>query len=204
MGLQNCGCEKAGQDSPCLCWFQTNCKSAVGGKPVPFAHSRGIVFETCWRCDVHCVRSVSCLPTRQQIELEEDSRQYVVVNTHKGLYRYTIFPYEIASAPAIFQNVMESLLSDIPGVGIYLDDLLITGKSAEEHDRNDEQVLDKLEKSNMRLKFHKCSFSQDEVRYLGHRINYAGIKPLPDKVRAIAMAPDPTDVSELRSFLGLR
>ena len=139
----------------------------------------------------------------QQIELEEDSRQYVVVNTHKGLYRYTRLPYGIASAPAIFQNVMESLLSDIPGVGIYLDDLLITGKSAEEHDRNVEQVLDKLEKSNMRLKFHKCSFSQDEVRYLGHRINSAGIKPLPDKVRAIAMAPDPTDVSELRSFLGL-
>ena len=55
----------------------------------------------------------------------------------------------------------------------------------------------------MRLKFHKCSFSQDEVRYLGHRINSAGIKLLPDKVRAIAMAPDPTDVSELRSFLGL-
>ena len=44
---------------------------------------------------------------------------------------------------------------------------------------------------------------QDEVRYLGHRINSAGIKSLPDKVRAIAMAPDPTDVSELRSFLGL-
>ena len=107
-------------------------------------------------------------------------------------------PYGIASAPAIFQNVMESLLSDIPGVGIYLDDLLITRKSVEEHDRNVEQVLDKLEKSNMRLKFHKCSFSQDEVRYLGHRINSAGIKPLPDKVRAIAMAPDPTDVSELR------
>ena len=67
----------------------------------------------------------------QQIELEEDSRQYVVVNTHKGFYRYTRLPYGIASAPAIFQNVMESLLSDVPGVGIYLDDLLITGKSAD-------------------------------------------------------------------------
>ena len=54
----------------------------------------------------------------QQIELEEDSRQYVVVNTRKGLYRYTWLPYGIASGPAIFQNVMGSLLSDIPGVGI--------------------------------------------------------------------------------------
>ena len=55
----------------------------------------------------------------------------------------------------------------------------------------------------MLLKFHKCSFNQDEVCYLGHQINSAGIKPLPDKVQAIAMAPDPTDVSELTSFLGL-
>ena len=62
-----------------------------------------------------------------QLTLSEDSKQYVVINTHKGLFRYNRLPWGIASAPGIFQRVMEGLLSDIPGVLVYLDDILITG-----------------------------------------------------------------------------
>ena len=63
----------------------------------------------------------------QQMELEEESRRYVVINTHRGLFEYTRLPFGVSSAPGIFQRVMESILRGIPNVVVYLDDILITG-----------------------------------------------------------------------------
>ncbi len=69
----------------------------------------------------------------QQMKLDEKSKQFVVVNTLRGLFRYTRLPFGIASAPGIFQRVMESIVKDIPGVVVYLDDILITAETKEEH-----------------------------------------------------------------------
>ena len=63
----------------------------------------------------------------QQLLLDDNSRQYVTVNTHRSLYRYTRLPYEVASAPTIFQRVMDTILQGLPGVICYIDDILITG-----------------------------------------------------------------------------
>ena len=61
----------------------------------------------------------------QQIPLEDTSKQYVTINTHKGLYRYNRLPFGVSAAPSIFQRVMESLLQGILWVSIYLDKLII-------------------------------------------------------------------------------
>ena len=78
----------------------------------------------------------------QQVELEEESKKYmyVVINTHKGLFRYNRLPFGIVSAPGIFQRVMESLVRGIPGVVVYLDDILITGPTENDHLITLEQV----------------------------------------------------------------
>ena len=68
-----------------------------------------------------------------QLPLDEQSRKFVVINTHKGLFRYTRLPYGIASAPGIFQRVMENLFQGLPGVAVYLDDILIAGGTELEH-----------------------------------------------------------------------
>ena len=139
----------------------------------------------------------------QQLLLDNDSRCYVTINTHKGLFQYTRLPFGIASAPAIFQRVMESILRDLPHVCVYLDDILITGESEAAHLRNLAAVLDHLESAGIRLKREKCAFMLPEVEYLGHRISASGLQPLASKVRSIAEAPTPGNVSELKSFLGL-
>lgn len=139
----------------------------------------------------------------EQIELSDESKQYLVLNTHKGLYRYSRLTYGVASAPAIFQNVMESLLGDIPNLGVFLDDIIVTGRTESEHDQNVDEALSRLNKANLRVKLDKCTFGADEVSYLGHRINATGIHPLPDKIDAIAHAPAPQNLTELRSFLGM-
>ena len=69
----------------------------------------------------------------QQLKLDVESRKYVVVNSHKGLFCYTRLPYGISSAPGIFQKVMEGLLQGIPRVRVYIDDILITGETKAEH-----------------------------------------------------------------------
>lgn len=77
----------------------------------------------------------------QQLLLDDDSWQYVTVNTHRGLYHYTHLPYGVASAPAIFQRVMDTILQGLPGVICYIDDILVTGSNDAEHLQNLERVL---------------------------------------------------------------
>ncbi len=139
----------------------------------------------------------------QQLTLDEESKKYVVVNTHKGLFRYTRLPYGISSAPGIFQRVMENLLQGLDGVIVFIDDILITGSTEAEHLQRLGEVLRRLEQAGLRVKKGKCQFLAPAVTYLGHRIDAEGLHPLPDKVKAVHEAPAPRDVTELKSFLGL-
>ena len=77
---------------------------------------------------------------------------------------------------------MESILQGIPGVCVYLNDILITGKTEEEHLTNQSAVLQKLSAAGMKLKSEKCSFLLEEVDYLGHKISAQGLQPSMEKV----------------------
>ena len=139
----------------------------------------------------------------QQLVLDEESREYVVINTHRGLFRYNRLPFGVSSAPGIFQRVMESVLRGIPGVVVYLDDILITSPTDEEHVATLAVVLARLKEAGLRLKREKCVFLAPSVTYLGHRIDAEGLHPMKEKVQAIQEAPQPNNTAELRSYLGL-
>ena len=138
----------------------------------------------------------------QQVPLEEGSRQYVVINTQKGLFRYTRLPFGVSSAPGIFQRVMESLMQGLPGVTVYIDDILVAGTTEEEHLKRLEDVLTRLERAGLRAQKSKCQFMKASVTFLGHRVDADGIHPLPEKVEAVVKAPTPRNLKELKS-LGL-
>ena len=86
---------------------------------------------------------------------------------------------------------MESILQGLLHVCVYLDDILISGKSPQEHLKNLEEVLSRLEEAGLRLKKEKCAFLLPEVDYLGHKICRDGLQPTEIKVRAVAEAPEP-------------
>lgn len=84
-----------------------------------------------------------------------------------------------------------------------LDDMIISGKTDEEHLANLEAVLERLEKFGLRANLNKCDFFQEQVSYCGHMISEEGLKKSPDKVNAVLKAPRPENLQQLRSFLGL-
>ena len=129
-----------------------------------------------------------------QLELHPDSMKYCTVNTHQGLYQFTRLPFGIASAPALFQKVMDSILQGIPGALCYIDDILVTGPTEEAHLSNLEKVLKRLQLHGIRMKKNKCYFMKDAVEYLGHRVDAEGIQATPEKVKAIVEAPQPQNV----------
>ena len=138
-----------------------------------------------------------------QIPLAELSKEYLTINTHRGLYQFNRLPFGVASAPAIFQRSMETLLRDLPGLFVYLDDILITGSTLAEHLANLEGVLKRLSEAGLRLNKEKCAFFLEQIEYLGHTIDAQGVHPTGEKIKAIKNAPQPKNVTELRSFLGI-
>ena len=95
------------------------------------------------------------------------------------------------------------MLKGIPGVCVYLDDILVSGATEADHMQRLDRVLEVLASRGLRLCKEKCSLSQPSVQYLGHMIDKNGLHPLTDKIKAISDAPSPKNVTELKSFLGM-
>lgn len=150
---------------------------------------------------VFCVLDLS--GAYQQLLLDESSRQYMTINTHLGLFRPTRLQFGVSSGPSVFQSVMDQILQGVSNVRAFIDDLIIHGSSLQDCCKHLEEVLKKLSQFNVRVNIEKCQFFCHEIKFLGHLICKAGIKPLPEKVEAITRAPPPSSVTQLQAYLGL-
>ena len=135
--------------------------------------------------------------------LDEASREYLTVNTPKGLLRPTRLSFGYASAPSLFQRTMDTLLAGLKGVCVFLDDVVVAGRTVESHDAALREVLRRLGEAGLRANRSKCCFGVDSVSYLGHKVSGRGVETTDDKVAAITGAPEPRDISALRCWLGL-
>ncbi|XP_054707489.1 uncharacterized protein K02A2.6-like [Uloborus diversus] len=138
-----------------------------------------------------------------QMMVDEKDRHLLTINTHKGLFRYKRMNYGIALAPAVWQRSIEQVLSGIPGVHVFLDDITVTGRNDQEHLSRLEQVLERLSEHGLKVNKSKSEFFKDSVNFCGHKIDKFGLHKTQEKTEAILKAPVPENVSELKSFLGL-
>ena len=138
-----------------------------------------------------------------QIPLDRQSALLTTFITPFGRYCFYRLPFGITSAPEHFQRRMSNILTGLDGVVCMMDDVLIHGRTPEEHDARLEKVLQRLQDAGLTLNLQKCQFSQSEVKFLGQVVNRDGIHPDPDKVRAIQEVQPPKTVSDIRRFLGM-
>jgi hypothetical protein len=138
-----------------------------------------------------------------QIPLEESSQLLTTFMTPFGRYCFRRIPFGITSAPEIFQRKMTEMLNGLEGVVVIMDDILVYGNTLEEHDYRLSKVLETIKKSGLCLNKEKCHFRQTEVTYFGHQLSQAGLRPDPDKVEAMTKLRKPTNVTELRTTLGM-
>ena len=127
----------------------------------------------------------------------------MTVNTSLGLFRYKRLVYGVSSAPAIFQSVMDQILVGLPHVVCGIVDILITAQYDEGHLKTLRAVLTRLKKHYVKLREDKCIFMADEVVYMEHLVTSQGIRATKAKIESIQKAPSISNVSKLKSYLGL-
>ena len=138
-----------------------------------------------------------------QIELAPESAKLTTFISPFGRFCFNRLPFGITSAPEHFQKRMSSILAGLDGVVCLIDDILVFGRSQSEHDNRLQYTLERIQNSGVTLNYEKCVFSQNSVKFLGQIVDQNGIKPDPEKVNAIACMAEPTNVSEIRRFLGM-
>ena len=138
-----------------------------------------------------------------QILLDDESRPLTTFAAHCGLYRFKRLPFGIASAPEVFQRVVSDILSSLPGVIVYIDDILVYGRNSAEHNSRLEAVQQRLSQANLKLNWDKCHVGQERVKYLGHWLTQEGVKPDSGKLQAIADMPAPKSLTDVQRFLGM-
>ena len=81
----------------------------------------------------YCYTKIDLADAYNQILLAPESQRRLALSTHKGVLLQKRLPFGISSAPGYFQEIMEQLTQDLPGVAVYLDDILVSGANAESH-----------------------------------------------------------------------
>ena len=140
-----------------------------------------------------------------QIILSESDRPKTAFSCgNGGLWHWRVMPFGLSNAPATFERLMETVLSGLhwQSALVYLDDIVVFGRSFTEKLDRLREVLRRLRQANLKLNPKKCALFRTEVPFLGHIVSAEGVKTDPEKTKAVREWPVPQNVKELRSFLG--
>ena len=140
-----------------------------------------------------------------QLKVKTESIEKTAFRTRYEHYEFLVMPFGVTNAPAAFMDLMNRVFKPYLDefVIVFIDDILIYSKSPEDHEYHLRKVLQTLRNHKLYAKLKKCEFWITSVHFLGHVINKDGISVDPQKVAAIVDWPRPTNISEIRSFLGL-
>ena len=140
-----------------------------------------------------------------QIRLDPESIPLTAFRTKYGFYEFTVVPFGLTNAPAVFMNLMndvfEPYIDDF--ICVYLDDILVYSKTMQAHVQHLRLALDKLREHKLYAKASKCEFAKTSVDYLGHVVTKEGFAVEDTKVSAIKSWTTPKCKKDVQSFLGM-
>lgn len=140
-----------------------------------------------------------------QVSLHEDSIPKSAFRVPWGLYEFLRLPQGLTNSPSTFQRIVELIFGDLnlSDLVLYLDDLLIFSGTFQQHLERLGKVFERLERFGLKLNGKKCQLFQTSVKHLGHIVSEKGVSVDPDRTAKIRNWPIPSNVQQLRSFLGL-
>ena len=149
----------------------------------------------------------SCLDLNSgywQVEVEEADRAKTAFVSRQGLFEFKVMPFGLCSAPATFERLMETVLAGLNWriFLIYLDDIIVIGKTFDDMINDLDEELLKLEGAGLKLKPRKCQLFAKQVEFLGHLISKQGIQTDPKKTQVVKDWPKPETLHDVRSFVG--
>jgi len=138
-----------------------------------------------------------------QIKMSQNSKQYLIFATPFGFFTFSRMPFGLSTACEIYQKLMTIVLQGLRNVQVYVDDIIVTGRTEEEHDESLSVVIERLKSFGVKLNAEKCQFKQKQISFLGLCVSSEGVAPDPIKCLSLDKAETPTNKKELRAFLGL-
>ncbi|XP_011859382.1 PREDICTED: uncharacterized protein K02A2.6-like [Vollenhovia emeryi] len=137
-----------------------------------------------------------------QIELDDNAKKMMTINTHLGLFQVNRLQPGVKTAPGIFQKLIDEMLKGAKGAFAFIDDIIVGGTDSADHRRNLMEVLKRLQDYGFHLRIDKCLFAQKKLEFLGLIISEDGLKPSTEKIELLRNIPSPINVQQLQSFLG--
>ncbi|CAL8991494.1 unnamed protein product [Prunus brigantina] len=140
-----------------------------------------------------------------QIFMHPTDREHTAFITDRGLYCYNVMPFGLKNAGATYQRLVNQIFAELIGTSmeVYVDDMLVKSRTANDHLRNLALMFGKLKQYNMRLNPSKCAFGVASGKFLGFMISQRGIEANPDKIRALLDMQVPKTKKEVQSLTGL-
>lgn len=140
-----------------------------------------------------------------QIRVAHEDVYKTAFSTRYGHYEFLVMPFGLTNAPATFQTLMNDIFRPFLDkfIMVYLDDILVYSETLEEHEKHVRHALEALRANKLYCKPSKCEFFKTELGFLGHVLSGDGVKADPRKVQAVVDWPQPKNVKQVRSFLGL-
>ena len=140
-----------------------------------------------------------------QVELAPKDREKNAFSTGNQLDQFRLMCFGLKNAGASFQKLMELVLAGVDPKQclVYIDDIILFGRSEDEHIATLREVFSRVRQARMKLKPQKCHLGKREVTFLGHRVSAEGIAPDPSNTEKVRQWPEPQTAAEMLSFLGL-
>ena len=136
-------------------------------------------------------------------ELTHQSSLLTTFNTRFGRHRYLRLPFGLKSSQDEFQKKLDQSLERLKGMVSIADDIIIDGKSRQEHDQRLHELLIRAKEKGITFNKDKLEVGVTEVKYFGHLLTDNGLKPDPDKIKAIQSMKLSIVKTELETFLGM-
>lgn len=154
---------------------------------------------TCW------FTSLDLRAGYHQIRMKPEDEHKTAFKTHHGYYEFKVMAYGLTGAPATFQGVMNTIFEPFlrKGVLVFIDDILIYSRTLEDHIRLLRAVFSVLTEQKLKVKRSKCVFAQSSLTYLGHVISAQEVSTDARNIQSVLNWPVPSNVKEIRGFLGL-